>query len=420
MLESMQVFQAKSLLSCALKCLCKVVVNSCVSTFSIDNPSNLAVRNYLISIPSNILCDLWVKEIINVIKVHNLNKTDFIYTILFNSSLCNVDIDYINQSSLESNVSTLVKLFPLCINLKSLKSSHSPFFWNSSEIVLIENSFIHLRNLQEITLNNLNLKENVSFVSSIGTHCPKLKYLDISYSCLPYSSVKDIGHLSNLETLVIKTKTSEIPTLTKELAKLLLISLPKLRIFDDDWESVYSFIPVALDELIKNGSKNYACIEHLNIYKIEEAAHLSAHQHKSIKRLHLNSKIFRQKNVIENIDDWLKQFPSLQSINMRIENFEVLEKLLKNNTNFPAILHSLQISHCSLPINCEHVSRLGHLCPSLKSLEIVNPKYVHHPLPDSRFHQQNSSCFPELLNLSYSGNYSLLYFFLMRTQNLPH
>ena len=395
-------YQPNSLLTLTLKSLAYTVASSCDKiTCSIDDPLFCVVRKYCCSIPSNTF-DLWVKELINVMKLHSF-KSEFIY-IIFGRSLIDLNIYEIHQnSSFDAiNIPRLVGLFSSSPNVKVLKSTHAPFFFKEVELSILDRGIVNnFKCLQQLILRNLRLETKSQFLSTISTHCPTLKLLDLSYSSIPVIQYKAIAKLHNLEILILRTKF--FPNITTEVSVRFLTSLSKLKWFEDDWESNYSTIPCALEEIQSSYGKCDVLIEHLNIYnKLELNLNVT-----SVKSIHLNSKIFRQ-GFNGNLDDLLySRFPSLSSIFISIENaqFDDLLKLKKNQI-FPTMIKTVTIHDLSFPLTCEHINCLGLLCPNLTKIEIVNPKPVataHHCHHMNIINQQDSNGFSKLLHFSYNG-----------------
>lgn len=358
------------------------------------------LQKYVSCIPPN-LWDQWAEELLSVLD--KLKSSSDLQYLIFSKALTRINLDNFPTLA-QVNCQTFCNFFPVSINLKSLCSRYAPFFWTAQQLYLIQNSIVHLKNLQHVTLCNLDLRGSPHFLEIIGLHCRKIKELDISHSRIPVSQCQVISqNFPNLEVLKVKQKSEKSQNFSIDEAVQILTSLCKLRVFDDD-SNVWSSILPALSRLSQEKySEKYALIEYLTIYRIFE---VDKHFVQFVRRICIDSKVLLHANS-NNILKWLENFQALESIDLRLENITspVLEALLQERI-VGSKIHTLHLSKSSFSF--WSVYNIGRSAPNLKNLEMINSS----PLDTCSSNNSSStssdpsprpSCFKKLEFLSYTG-----------------
>ena len=386
--------QPVRLLNSALRRLIELLV--CYShECKVDSASFPILQKYVSCIPPN-LWDQWAEELLSTLDKSKISS-DLQY-LIFGKALTGINLDDF-PTLLPVNCQTFCNFFPVSTNLKSLCSRYAPYFWTTSQLSLFQNSAVHLKNLQYVTLCNLDLRESPHFLETIGSHCQKIKELDISHSRIPVSQCQVISkNFPNLEVLKIKQKSEKSQNFSIDETVQILTSLCKLRIFDDD-SNVWSSILPALSHL---SQEKYSCqcafIEYLTVYKIFEVDKRFV---QFVRRICIDSKVLLQANSYS-IIRWLEKFQALESIDLRLQNITppVLEALLRDRI-VGSRIHSLHLSRSSFSF--QSVYTIGCSAPNLKNLEIINSSPFDSCSSSNSDTSPRPSCFQKLEFLSYTG-----------------
>ena len=336
----------------------------CFSSCQVDSNLFSILQKYVSAIPPN-LWDQWAEQLLSTLDQSKSNS-DLQY-LIFGNSLTSINLDNFS-TLLPVNCQTFCNFFPVSSNVRNLCSRYAPFFWTTSQLYLFQNSAIHLKNLQHVTLCNLDLRESPHFLETIGRSCLKIKELDISHGRIPVSQCRIISqNFANLQVLKIKQKSEKSQSFSIDEAVQILTNLLKLRIFDDD-SNVWSSILPALNRLsLENYSEKCALLEYLTVYQIFDVDKQFV---QFVRRMCIDSKVFLHDNS-HNILKWLDNFPGLQSIDLRLENTNSsIFKTFLPDKIIGSMIHSIHLSK-----NCFSfwsVYTMGQSAPNLKNLEIVN------------------------------------------------
>lgn len=392
--------QPKSLSTAALQFLIKLVQSHHTTC---QNDSQLSSLRQYLTIPPN-LFDCFADGLLSVSSKEQI-KSSVVHNLVFGSALTRINLD--DFPSLPGfNVAALHLLLANCTNLKVLISRYTPFFWTSSDIHLFQQSFLHLKNLQSLTLCNMDLSNNPTFLKVVGTHCPVIKEMDLSHSQIPALMHLDFTeeNFPFLEILVLKQKSEEFRTFGKKEVVQILKQIAKLRILDDD-TGTWSCVLPALHQLnCDNYTKPFALIENITIY--QTCTDLAPEYVRSVERIKIDGRAFRRIRPLDpTVSDWIPQtFPNLRSIDIRLENigFPIIQDFL---TGSGKMIHSLYLS--SMPLSTHQFQIIGEYAPNLRKLEVVNQS----PLDISNIHSirlqgHNDPCakyFRQLEFLSYTG-----------------
>lgn len=362
--------QPSPLVICALNRLVKLV-HFDNGPFVFTNYSHSTLQEFFSSIPSN-LFDQWAEELLlasNQFKI----KSDS-HLLVFGPALTKLNVD--DFPTLPVDVFTLSECLKLSKNIKSLCCRYTPYFWSPSDLFMFQNSLVALKNLQTLVMCNINLVENPNFLQVVGTSCQQIVELDMSYAKIPVSNYQVLcQHFPCLEVLRIKQRSEEYRTFTQTEGSLLLTSLLKLKILDDDttnWSCIY---PAMRQLSIKDTSGDLACanLRQLAIYHIYPSGIVKQKFTKMITNVLLDSKIFKQLTIgNQTIADWiLDSFPSLLSIDLRLDNvwFPRVQPFLQTEAVGWKI-HSIVLSN--IPLNIRHFQTIGKHVTNLKRFEVIN------------------------------------------------
>ena len=387
--------QPPSLLSLALQRLINFVDSLCHQTHQNEENVVSALRNYL-TIPPNIF-DRWADGLLIALNGSRRQlRSCAQQQLVFSHALSRLNLDHFPL--LQGNVAELCHLLPRCSrSLKHLSSSYAPFFWNQADILLLEQSAGHLKNLQTLSLCNLDLNENPTFLQTVGTHCPKIKELDLSHGRIPASQCKAIvDNFPQLEILKMRQKSEKYRAVTTQEALRMLSQLLKLKILDDDTIGTWSCLLPALKQL---DSESVAAIQYLPIYQTMDVDAKLLH---SVVKIKLYSRAFKGLDTAP-VAEWLKQsFPALVSIDLHLDNIfwsPAIESFLQCRSIGHKI-HSLHLSGTTLSYG--QFVTIGRCAPNLRRLDVINSS----PLDvDSGTLQFNDDWrfFKEMEFLSYTG-----------------
>lgn len=370
-----------------------------------DTHSYQVLREYLLWIPNN-LYDQWAEKLL-LASSRTQVKSDA-HFLVFSPALTRLNIDEFPTHPI--NIHTLSRCFQLSVNLRQLHCRYAPFFWSPQDLIVFQNSILHLKNLQKLVLCNISLMESPTFLETVGTSCKNIKELDISYGKLPISSYKTICEaFSNLEVLRMRQHSEEFRTITQKEAIYVLTCLLKLKVLDED-TTVWSCILPAFKQLSKEMySDSCACLEQLTIY--QQCSDVNLKFMKMIVSVCLDSKIFKQSSN-QNIADWLfNSFPSLRLIDLRLDNvwFPAIENFLQTET-IGWKVHSIILS--KIPMNFRHFQVIGRYATNLKRFEVINKRPLDEVVIEDLHHlHQNlaaevrfcQSYFRNLEHLSFTG-----------------
>lgn len=398
----LNVKQPSTLVNCAFNRLIDLLHFLINSSRQPDTDSSTVLREYFLSIPYN-LFDQWAERLL--VDSNRSKLKSNAHFLVFGPALTRLNID--SFPTLPVNITALCNCFSFSVNLKILCCRYAPFFWSTSDLLIFQNSVIHLRNLQRLILWNINLLDSPTFLDTIGTSCTSLKELDISYGKIPPSACKVISQkFPSLQVLKMKQRSEQFRSITVKNAIELLSSLLKLKVLDDD-TTAWSCILPALQELSNENCEihphMYAHLEHLTIY---QSLDINSKFTNMISSVFLDSKIFKQLPD-ENIADWLyNSFPALRCIDLRLENvrFSTIETFFKTKS-IGAKIRSVNLS--KVPLNAEHVIVIGKYAPNLKKLEIVNQRTLDTVNSDHYIAAVNNyltgPLFCKLKHLSFTG-----------------
>jgi len=361
----------------------------------VDSTAFAILQKYISCIPPN-LWDQWAEELLSTLD-KSKTSSDLQY-LIFGKALTRINLDNF-PTLIPVNCQTFCNFFPVSTNLKSLCSRYAPFFWTETQLFIFKNSAVHLKNLQHVTLCNLDLRESPHFLETIGLHCQKIKELDISHSRIPVSQCQVISqNFPNLEVLKIKQKSEKSQNFSLDEAVQILTSLCKLRIFDDD-SNVWSCILPALSRLSQEKySHQHALLEYLTVYRIFDVDKRFV---QFVRRICIDSKVLLHADS-HNILRWFRNFQALETIDLRLENITspVLEALLRDRI-VGSRIHSLHLSKSSFSFLS--VYTLGRNAPNLKNLEMINSSPLDNCSNSSSGPSPRPSCFQKLQFLSYTG-----------------
>ena len=359
--------QPPTLVSCALNSLLELV-QFANGSLQLDTNSYAILRDYVLSIPNN-LFDQWAEKLLLSASRSQI-KSDA-HFLVFSPALTRLNID--NFPALPVNIHALCNSFQYAVNLKQLCCRYAPFFWSPSDLLLFQNSIMHLQNLQKLTLCNIDLTDSPTFLETVGTSCKKIKELDISYGKIPVTSTKVIcENFSTLEVLKLKQHSEKFRTTTLKDIMKILTCLLRLKILDDDTTAWSCVLPAFQQLSNEMYSDLYACIQQLTIYECS-ATDVNLKFTKLIQNVCLDSKVF-QKSPDKNIAHWLRNnFPGLISIDLRLENvwFSTIERFIQTE-NIGWKIRSIRLS--KIPLNLENFQMIGKYAINLKDFEIINQR----------------------------------------------
>lgn len=393
--------QPPSLVTCALNHLIETIQIS-NGLLAINGHLYEIVREYLLSIPNN-LFDEWAEKLL-LASSRSAVKSDT-HLLVFGPVLTKLNVD--DFPSLPVNINMLGSCLQLSVNLRQLCSRYAPFFWSPADLLILQNSILHLKNLQKLVLCNLNLLESPNFLDVIGTSCKNIKELDISYGKIPSLNCKTICEkFTRLELLQLRQHSEEYRVITRKEAINILTSLLTLKVLDEDTTAWSCILPALKQLSTEMYSGSCAFLDHLTIYQQCSEVNLKFTQ--TIKRVCVDSKVFKQPSE-ESTEDWLiKSFPALHSIDLRIDNvwFPKIQTFLQSKT-IGWKVHSILLS--KIPLNIEHFQVIGKYATNLKRFEIINQRMLDVTVTDE--HQQHAAVdahftgvpFSNLEYLSFTG-----------------
>lgn len=386
--------QPQSLLSFALQRLITIVESY---EHPYDDVFLCSLRNYL-TIPPN-LFDCWADDLLSSLN-RSHSKRSIAQYLVFESALTRLSLD--DFPSLQGTVAAYCHLLPRCSGLKHLSSRYAPFFWTCAEVRLLEQSIQHLRNLLTLTLCNLDLNENPTLLQTIGTHCQKIKELDLSHGRIPVSQCKVIvENFPELEVLKMRQKSEKFRTITQKEAVRILTHLLKLRVLDDDTSAWSCLLPALKQLSCENHAGPFACVGYLPVYHCD-LMDIETRYVQKIAKIKLDGRAFKRSDGAD-IAQWLhRTMPGLQSLSLHLDNvwFPTLERFLQCQF-ISSKVHSIHLS--SMLLSYSQLLTIARCASDLRKLVVVNSSPLDIDSETAQLVGMQPRLFSQLEYLSYTG-----------------